>query len=409
MQIALYWRGQWRGWRHIMARSLHMLSARSVETRNEPGRYADGGGLYLVVTKRGTKSWSFIYRWDGRRPELGLGGYPSVSLAEARSHADIARKAINAIPRQDPRVLFQKLKQKTAAPVSLGAFTEQFLDRILADFKNPKHRQQWRSTLQTYARSINDRAIDDISTEDVLGVLTPIWDEKRETARRVQGRWERILNAAKAQGLRTGENPAQWKGHLETILPINRKQRRHHPALSYDELPDFMAALRGRTSVSALCLEFIILTCVRSGEGRNAMWSEIDLDGQIWTIASDRMKMGKAHRIPLAERPLQILTELHALRTSEFVFPGQRPGKGISETSIRQLLLRTSDRAITTHGFRSTFRDWVFEQTDYPRELAEIALAHNVGDETERAYRRGDALEKRRALMGEWSSYSERK
>lgn len=217
---------------------------------------------------------------------------------------------------------------------------------------------------------------------------------------------ERVLNAAKAQGLRSGENPAQWKGHLETILPNNRSKRNHHKALAYKELPDFMEKLKEREALSALCLQFIILTCVRSAEGRNATWEEIDLDQKIWTIKAERMKMSKEHRIPLCKRAVEILTELSEVRTGKFVFPGRSGRTGISEASLRKMLLSLNKDGITTHGFRSTFRDWVFEMTDFPRELAEIALSHNVGDATERAYRRGDALEKRRGLMSAWAIYT---
>lgn len=386
----------------------HQLTNRTVQTKTEPGRYADGGGLYLVVTKRGTKNWCFMYRWDDKRPELGFGGYPDVSLANARSQAEIARGALNSVPRRNPKEVFTQLKQKPVGPITLGAFTEEFLDRILGDFKNAKHRQQWRNTLRTYAAPINNQPLDKVTTEDILSVLTPIWDEKRETARRVQGRLERVLNAAKAQGLRSGENPAQWKGHLETVLPNNRTKRHHHKALPYDDLQNFMSALRARNALSALCLEFIILTCVRSAEGRNVTWDEIDFDQRVWTIKQERMKMGKVHRIPLSVRAIEITQQLHEVRTNEFVFPGRAGNTGISEASVRKLLLNLNRDGVTTHGFRSTFRDWVFEMTDFPRELAEIALSHNVGDATERAYRRGDALEKRRDLMEAWSDFAKR-
>lgn len=385
----------------------HQLTNRSVRSKTEPGRYSDGGGLYLIVTKSGTKNWSFMYRWDGKRPELGFGGYPAVSLANARAQAEIARGALNAIPKRNPKEVFAELKQKPVGPISLGAFTDEFLDRILCDFKNAKHRQQWRNTLKTYADPINDRPIDKLTTEDVLSVLTPIWNGKRETARRVQGRLERVLNAAKAQGLRSGENPAQWKGHLETILPNNRPKRNHHKALAYKDLPDFMVKLRERDALSALCLEFIILTCVRSAEGRNATWDEINFEERTWTIKEERMKMGRPHRIPLSGRAMEIVRQLYEVRTCAFVLPGRAGRSGISEASIRKQLLSLNSDGVTTHGFRSTFRDWVFEMTDFPRELAEIALSHNVGDATERAYRRGDALEKRRRLMEVWSEYAE--
>jgi len=389
-------------------RTLHKLTNRTIETRNAPGRYSDGGGLYLVVSKRGSKNWCFMYRWDNKRPELGLGGYPSVSLADARKRAEIARKALNNIPKQDPRSVFRSLRQISEGPITFAAFTERLLDRILVDFKNAKHRQQWRNSLRTYAASINDRSIAEIETKEILDILNPIWNTKRETARRVQGRLERIFDAAKAEGLRSGENPARWKGHLDTTLPNNRPNRKHHKALRYELLPDVMMSLHERRSLSAQCLEVIILTATRSSEARNAKWDEIDLDKAIWTIPPERMKMGRQHRIPLSTRAVQILQDLADTRIGDFVFPGQSLTKGISETSIRKLLLGLSDEALTTHGFRSTFRDWVFEQTDFPREVAEIALSHNVGDATERAYRRGDALEKRRALMQAWADYSEK-
>jgi integrase len=385
--------------------TLNRLTAKQVKDTKQKGRIADGGGLWLNVTENGSKSWRFIYRWNGKRPELGLGPYPAVTLAEARRRAEEARSCLSAKPKRDPRDLFKDTPDESLAAQTFGEFTETFLDQILPDFRNEKHQQQWRNTLAAYAGGLNSKPLDTIETQHVLEVLQPIWNEKRETARRVRGRIERILDAAKAQGLRSGENPARWRGHLSAILPDQKKAKRHHPAMPFDDLPAFMGCLRAHTSLSAKALEFIILTAARSSEARCAVWDEIDLDKGLWTIPPERMKANRPHRVPLTQAAIAVLKPLHELRRGDFIFPGQSAKKSLSEAAVRKLMGKLGADAFTIHGFRSSFRDWAGERTHFPREVAEQALAHVVGDETERAYRRGDALEKRRALMEAWAQF----
>ena len=388
-----------------MVVTLNKLTAKQVKDAADKGRLADGGGLWLQVSGTGSKSWLFIYRWDGKRPELGLGPYPTVSLADARRRAEEARACLAEKPRRDPRVAFRRLEESDSGATVFGEFAEQFLNGILSDFRNAKHRQQWRNSIRTYAAPIWNKKLSEIETIDVLSVLQPIWNEKRETAKRVRGRIERILDAAKAKGLREGDNPARWRGHLSAILPDQRKPRVHHPAMPFVDVPEFMRTLRGREAMSARALEFLILTAARSAEAREARWTEVDLNERVWTIPAERMKAHKVHRVPLSEDAVQLLRKLHDVRQGSFVFPGTKAKSALSEAALRRLMARSSADQFTIHGFRSSFRDWAGECTRCPREIAEQALAHAVGNEAERAYRRGDALEKRRELMEAWSAF----
>ena len=277
-------------------------------------------------------------------------------------------------------------------------------------FRNEKHRAQWAMTLTTYAAPLRSMKLDDIATADVLAVLQPLWQTKAETASRLRGRIERVLDAAKAKGLRSGENPARWRGHLDALLPArHRLTRGHHAAMPYDDVPAFIGRLRASESVSALALEFAILTASRTGEVLGARWDEIDLDAKLWTVPAARMKAGREHRVPLTARALAILQTVEKVRTGEHVFPGQRRGKPLSVMALAMVLRRLKLENVTVHGFRSAFRDWCGEATAFPRDVAEAALAHTVGDMTERAYRRGDALEKRRKLMAAWAAFIEPK
>jgi integrase len=376
------------------------LTARKVETA-KPGKYGDGGGLQLAVAPTGAKKWVLRFLWQGNAREMGLGSYPEVGLAEAREKAiagrRLARSGVDPIAerKQDRRVpTFGKLADEVVTEQSKG-------------FRNDKHRAQWKMTLETYAAPLRVKAVDAITTEDVLGVLKPIWTTKTETASRLRGRIERVLNAAKAKGHRSGENPAAWRGHLENLLPKRQKLTRgHHAALPYADVPAFVAKLRTRKAVAALALEFAILTAARSGEVLGARWPEIDFDARVWTIPAKRMKSGREHRVPLSESALAILEKFGEARVSEFIFPGQGAGRPLSEMVLRRMLRRDAD-VVTVHGFRSSFRDWAGNETHFPRELAEAALAHVVGDKAEQAYRRSDALEKRRALMEAWAQWCE--
>jgi integrase len=389
-----------------MAREINKLSARSVATISKPGRHSDGGGLYLQVSPAGAKSWLFMFRRDGKLKEMGLGGVTAVSLAEAREKAAEARKHIQA--GRNPIDARRSAEAAAAAKTTFGDFADQLVKDIEEGFRNEKHRWQWTHTLTVYAAKLRPVPIDEVSTEQVLEVLQPLWQTKQETASRLRGRIERVLDAAKAKGLRSGENPARWRGHLDHLLSRRQKlQRGHHSAMPFDKVPAFIAELREREAVAALMLEFTILCASRTGEVVGAQWSEVDRKTKVWTVPKDRMKAGKEHRVPLGPRALEILHSVEKLRgEGNWIFPGPRKGKPFSNMAMLALLKKRMDRAdITVHGFRSSFRDWAGEATSFPREVAEAALAHIVGDEVERAYRRGDALEKRRKLMLAWEEF----
>jgi integrase len=387
-----------------MAATINRLTAKEVKDAIQAGWTPDGGGLFLVVGPNGSKSWRFIFRWDGKRPELGLGAYPQISLADARRRAEEARSLLAERPKRDPRVVWAEAAA-AGRRMKFGDFVDDWLPAQVQAFRNPKHRQQWENSLKTYAGKLRPFWLDEIDTEAVLDVLQPIWATKRETAQRVRGRVERILDAARARGLRSGENPARWRGHLSVLLPAQRPPREHFAAMPYGDVPAFMEQLKERQATTALCLRFIILTAARSLEARGARWDEIDMAAKLWTIPGDRMKAGKPHRVPLSDEAMAILKPLHEVRRGELVFPGLTPKKPLSETAFRALFARANTAGVTVHGFRSAFRDWCGEATTFPREVAEQALAHSVGNAVEQAYRRGDALEKRRKLMDAWCTY----
>ncbi len=392
-------------------RALHKLTDIKAQSRNlKPGRHSDGGGLYLNVARSGAKSWLFMWshmgtKADGspvqKRREMGLGSYPVITLAAARRKAETCRIAV--AEGRDPI----EEKQRDAEP-TFAECTALFLESMESQWRNAKHRQQWRNTLASYCSPIQTKRVSEITTDDVLRVLTPIWREKNETASRLRGRIERVLDYAKARGWREGENPAVWRGHLRNILPVRQKlQRGHHAAMPYGDVPAFVARLRESEAMAARALEFLILTAARSGEVLGARWSEFDLEHGLWTVPAERMKAGKVHRVPLSSRALAIVNALHEVRTGDHVFPGQKPNRPLSVMAMAMLMRRLEVDSYTVHGFRSAFRDWVAEETAFQREVAEAALAHAVGDTVERAYRRGDALDKRRKLMDAWQAFCE--
>jgi integrase len=389
-------------------RKQNLLTARTIETAKNPGRYSDGNGLYLVVRQGGSKQWVFLYRREGKLKEMGLGSpAKGVTLAMARGLRDDAR---SVMARGADPLEARRSSEQSVVP-AFGAYALGLVERIEGGFSNPKHRQQWRNTLETYCRPIWALPVDRVDTAGVLSCLTPIWSVKAETASRVRGRIERVLNAAKAEGLRSGENPAAWRGHLDATLPKPQKLTRgHHAALAYADMPSFMSDLRSRPALAALALELAVLTATRTSEVLSARWAEFDHDAGVWTIPAARMKAKKEHRVALSSRALEILKDLSGAQTSEFVFPGQKQGKPLSNMAMLMLLERMGRRgAITAHGFRSTFSDWASEVSPYSSELRETALAHTIGNKAEAAYRRGDALEKRRAMMEAWASYIEPK
>jgi integrase len=388
------------------------LNARKVETLSAPGRHADGGNLYLSISENGGRRWTFFYRFGGKRKEMGLGSAAKgqVSLAEARAKALEARQVLNA--GTDPwAVMGKAAREKSNRTIpTFGEYADEYLASHRIKFRNAKHAAQWRMTLETYGAAIRCLPVNAVDTEAVLGVLQPIWTTIPETASRLRGRIENILDAAKARGYRDGPNPATWRGHLKTLLPARQRLTRgHHAALPYEKLPAFMAELRARQSTAALALELCILTATRTGEALNAEWPEFDLDKAIWTIPAQRMKAGQEHRIPLTKRALAILADLWQARLphNDHVFPGNGRGKPLSSMAMAMQLRRMKRGDITVHGFRSTFRDWASEQTSFPHETCEHALAHRISDKAEAAYRRGDQFEKRRKLMEAWAAFCE--
>ena len=385
------------------SRARNKLNVKQVEHLKEVGVYSDGGGLYLRIRESG-RSWFFIGTLHGKRFEMGLGSALDVTLARAREKAMEAR--LHALEGRDPRVERDAAKKRNAPQLTFGAFARAYVAEIEDGFRNPKHRQQWRNTLETYGAPISAMPIADVDTEDVLRCVQPIWLEKPETASRVRGRIEKVLDAAKAKGLRAGENPARMRGHLELFLPKRSKAKvKHHAALPYADMPAFMSDLRQREGVAAKALEFLILTAARSGEVRGMTWGEVDLATKLWTVPAGRMKASEQHEVPLSDAAISVLHSVleDGLRANDVVFPAPRGGS-LSDMTLSAVLKRMG-RAVTVHGFRSTFRDFTGDQTSFPREVVEMALAHNVGSATERAYRRGRALEKRRELMEVWATY----
>lgn len=408
--------------RHVLGK----LSARFVQTVKYPPKWhSDGGGLYLRVTKEGGKSWVFIYPHPGKlraQREMGLGSYPSVSLEEARRLADRARQelrdGIDPIEKKKAAKLAKALEQAKA--MTFDECATAYIEANRAGWKNDKHAGQWKTTLATYASPIIGKLpVADIDKGLVLKVLEPIWNEKAETASRLRGRIEAVLDWATAREYRTGDNPARWKGHLDKLLPKRSKIStvQHHPALPYARIGAFMIELRKQAGMGALALEFAILTAARSGEVRGATWSEIDLEARRWIIPVERMKAGKEHHVPLSDAALDLLKRLPGLAESALVFPAPRGGV-LSDMTLTAVLRRmqgddapiwtdTGGEAITVHGFRSTFRDWAGETTAYPREVIEHALAHQLKDKAEAAYQRGSLLDKRRRLMDDWQRFCE--
>ena len=390
--------------------TLHRLSARKVTTERNKGRYADGGGLYLQVSDQGTKSWLFRFMQDGKARQMGLGAVHTVSLAEARDAALTCRKLLHegADPIEERKRERVSRRLEDASAKTFKECAEAYIKSHSAGWRNAKHAAQWSSTLETYAYpEIGALPVQHVDTTLVMNILDPIWRTKTETASRLRGRIEVILDWASTRNYRKGENPARWSGHLANLLPAKSKIKKvkHHAALPYDEIGEFMIQLAERDSVSARGLEFLILTAARPGEVLGATWSEVDLEKAIWTLPADRMKADKEHRVPLSESVLDVLRKMQAAAVSQFVFPGGQRDKPLSNMAFLQLLKRMGKGDLTAHGFRSTFRDWAAEQTAFPRDVAELALAHSIGDKVEAAYRRGDLFEKRRNLMDAWAGY----
>lgn len=393
----------------------------------KPGRHADGGGLHLLVKESGARSWVYRFMLTGKARDVGLSRCPEavellrqsgneeLTLGQARDVAAIYRLKVKAgidpLAERERQVgeALAAAQAAVIAGITFKKFAEDYIDGREHSWRNPKHRQQWRNTLVTYAYPvIGDLPLADIGTAHILQILEPIWKAKTETASRVRGRIETILDAAKVREYRNGENPARWRGHLAELLPARtRLSRGHHKAMPYGAIPAFMTQLHDREAVAALALEFAILTAARSGEVIGATWAEVDLAKAVWTIPAGRMKAGKEHRVPLSPRAVEILDAVQPLNKQDTadapIFPGGR-GDKLSGMAMSMLLRRMKIDA-TVHGFRSGFRDWSAECTGYAHEVCEMALAHVIGNKAEAAYRRGDLFEKRRRLMADWASY----
>ncbi len=382
-----------------MSRALNRLSARAVTTVKSVGMHADGAGLYLRVRGETMRSWVFVWHAAGKRREMGLGAPPRVGLARARDRAQAAREIIE--DGGDPLAA----RRAVASTPTFGSLADAFIEDRAHTVRSQKSIDRWRRAIGPggHAEALRALRVDKVSTEDVLGVLKPLWTTKASTAGLVRGYIEAVLNLAKASGHRRGENPAAWQGHLALILPRRETlSRGHHAAMPFAEVPAFIALLRQRSAVAARALELTILCATRTSETLGARWEEFDLERAIWTIPGNRMKAAKEHRIPLSKQAIQILCDL--IPGEGLVFPGFSPEKPLSNMAM-EMMMRRMKVDVTVHGFRSSFRDWAGEATEAPRELAEAALAHTIGDTAEQAYRRGDALERRRGLMEAWAVF----
>jgi integrase len=384
------------------------LNALKVRTAR-PGIYSDGGGLYLCVSPTLSRTWVYRFSWRGARPEMGLGSVEAgVGLAEARADRDKCRQILRS--GRNPIEARQEERRALAKKPTFGEIADEFLKTKAHEWANAKHREQWRWSLTEGTAALRSRQVDEIDTEAVLAVLKPIWIEKPETASRLRGRVEAVLDAAKAQGHRSGENPATWRGHLSHLLPKRPKLKRgHHAAMAYRDIPALMEKARADPGIASRALEVCILTATRTGEILGAKWSEVSRQEKVWTIPAPRMKAGREHRVPLSGGAMIVLESLSTSRTCEFVFPSPRGKRPLSHVAMAKVLIRLGIVGATVHGFRSTFRDWAGNETNFPREIAEAALAHVIGDKAEQAYRRSDALEKRRALMEAWARHCERR
>ena len=393
-----------------MARKAKELSALEVGRLTATGHHAVGGvaGLYLYVVDSGARSWVLRTMVGSKRRHMGLGGFPEVSLAKAREKARTAKEQIDQgiDPIAQRVAVASSLKAQQATEITFEEAAQAYIDAHGDSWKNPKHRAQWGSTLQTYAYPhFGKLLVKDIAQEHVLKALEPIWKQKTETATRLRGRIESVLDLAAVRKYRAGDNPARWKGHLDKLLPAPSKIQKveHHRALPAAQMTTFISDLRTREGIAARALEFAVLCAARSGEVRGARWSEIDMVAGVWVVPAQRMKAGKEHRVPLSIQAMALLKALPRATESALVFDTNQ-GKPLSDMALTSVLRRMKVDAVP-HGFRSTFRDWAGEMTNHPREIAEQALAHALENKVEAAYRRGDALEKRRAMMQDWADF----
>jgi integrase len=386
-----------------------MLTAVQVN-RAQAGYHYDGGGLVLQVTKTDARTWLFRYDFHGKRYEMGLGPLHTISLAEARELARLARQQLldGINPLEARRAARKEQQLQDARILTFAQCWEQYIAAHESGWKNTKHVAQWRSTLKNYCADFNDQPVASIGQAEVLKCLEPIWKDKTETASRLRGRIESVLDWAKVRGYRSGDNPAQWKGNLDHLLPVISKAKRvqHHRALPWQDISQFVRQLKQEDGISARALEFAILTACRSGEVRGAQWDEVDLKANLWIIPASRMKMGREHRVPLPAQAITLLKALPRIEGDTHVFLSGKQGKPLSDMSLNAVLRRMKVDAVP-HGFRSTFRDWAGETTAFPREVCEHALAHKLADGVEAAYQRGDMLQKRTEMMKQWAAFCE--
>jgi integrase len=388
-------------------RTFHRLTTMKVAKAKRPGMYADGGSLYLRVADGGSKQWIFRYVTNGRLRDMGLGPAHTLTLAQAREKAREARllRLEGIDPIESKHARRAALRAADAKAMTFRQCAEGFIKDNESSWTHPKHRRDWEHSLARYVYpTLGALPVAAIDTPLVLTVIKPLWERIPETASRVRGRIENVLGWATVHHYRSGDNPARWNGLLEHALPAVVKGD-HHAALPYIEIPGFVARLRHRDDVAAACLQFIALTAVRLGEAQGATWDEIDIATAVWVIPGARMKAGKEHRVPLSPAALAVLKDMHKIRHSDYVFPGHKQGRPIGGDAIRELMKAAAGCDVTVHGLRSSFRDWAAERTNFPREVAEMALAHAIPNAVEAAYRRGDLFERRRRLMGAWAEF----
>lgn len=385
--------------------TLNVLTVKSIAS-SKAKKMRDGGGLWLV-TKGAGRYWIFSFTFSGLRREMGIGPLHTVSLAEAREKASEARGLVRR--GLDPIATRKEEQAETPKAMTFGQYADAFVDAAVkaGRWRGAKTEARWRNLLENHAKPIRAKTVGAIRTKDVIAVLNPIWGSKQETAEKLREAIERVLDAAKVEGHRSGENPAAWKGNLEHAMhkPNALTVASHHAAMRYSEVPSFVEKLAGVTGVAARALELVIMTAVRSGEARGATWAEVNLAQKVWTIPAVRMKSGKEHRVPLSDEVVSLLKVMKAQAVNEYVFPGVRKGRPLSDASLSKALTAAGGKDATVHGFRSSFRDWTTEVAHAPREIAEAVLAHAVGDAVERSYARSDALERRRDLMQDWADY----
>lgn len=377
------------------------------------GMTNDGDGLYLKIGKGGGASWIYRFRWNGRLRDMGLGSYADKTLSDARESAAENRKLVKQ--GIDPLAVREQKNEKKSVTVTVTHCAARYIQSHRRSWRNAKHARQWVSTLKTYVRPvIGNLPVEEVTTQDILKILTPIWTVKNETAKRVQGRIENILDFAAAHEYRDQVNPARWRGHLDKLLakPSRVQKVNHHPAMPYDQVATFMGSVQLYKSMSSKALLFLILTATRTSEVLNAEWKEIDIGKATWQIPAERMKANREHRVPLSKQAIDLLLSLSRVKGNSFIFPGMKAGRPLSNMSLLQFMRGlgygpSGEKGnYVPHGFRSSFRDWTGEVTSYPRDVAEMALAHAIENKVEAAYRRGDLFEKRRAMMQHWADYT---